>query len=206
MTFTLVTPAGERPVAIPTLGRLSVHNATAAAAVGLAAGLSLDQIVAGLKRGWSAPHRVNVLHAGGVTIIDDSYNASPGSVQAALEILRDLPGRRIAVLGEMRELGEEHEHLHRKVGMLCQRCWDMLVVVDGLVGGGAEGLAQGAAHRRGSDVVPVADRDSAREHLLKMLRPGDVVLVKASRGIALDVLVDELVAALGLRAGEAPAP
>jgi UDP-N-acetylmuramoyl-tripeptide--D-alanyl-D-alanine ligase len=196
MTFTLMTSENERRVHIPTLGRLSVHNATAATAVGLSAGLSIDQIVAGLERGWSAPHRVQIVRAGGVTIIDDSYNASPGSMQAALEILSGLPGRRIAVLGEMRELGDQHEYLHRKVGMLCRKCWDLLVVVDGLAGGGAAALAKGAAHLRGSDVFPVADREAASKRLLEILRPGDVVLVKASRGIELDLLVDDLKSAL----------
>jgi UDP-N-acetylmuramoyl-tripeptide--D-alanyl-D-alanine ligase len=196
MTFRLTTPDGEASVRIPTLGKLSVHNATAAAAVGLAAGLPLDLIVDALAAGWSAPHRVNVISAGDVTIIDDSYNASPGSVRAALEILRDLPGRRIAVLGEMRELGESSDYLHRKVGLLCSRCWDQLVVVDGLAGGAAHGLTVGA-QKRGGTVIPVATRDAAREHLLENLLPGDVVLVKASRGVALDLLVDELVAALG---------
>jgi len=196
MAFRLITPDGEAAVRIPALGKLSVHNATAAAAAGLAAGLPLAMIVDALSRGWSAPHRVNVIRAGGVTIIDDSYNASPGSVQAALEVLADLPGRRIAVLGEMLELGDRAEYLHRKVGLICSQCWDLMVVVDGLQGGGAAGLAVGA-QRRSADVIPVKDRDAARDRLLEMLRPADVVLVKASRGIELDVLVDELVAALG---------
>ena len=196
MTFRLITPDGDAQVRIPTLGKLSVHNATAAAAAGLAVGLPLAEVVESLALGWSAPHRINVIHAGGITIIDDSYNASPGSVQAALEILSDLPGRRIAVLGEMRELGDHAESAHRKVGLLCSRCWDLLVVVDGLPGGGAAGLTVGA-QRRGNDVIPVQDRDAARARLLELLRPGDVVLVKASRGIELDVLVDELVSALG---------
>jgi len=205
MTFRLLSPDGEASVRIPTLGKLSVHNATAAAAVGLAAGLPLDVVVDALATGWSAPHRVNVIKAGDVTIIDDSYNASPGSVLAALEILRDLPGRRIAVLGEMRELGEKSDYLHSKVGLLCSQCWDKLVVVDGLAGGAAHGLTVGS-QKRGDAVIPVAGRDAARERLLEMLRPGDVVLVKASRGIALDLLVDQLVAALGSGTDEAPAP
>jgi UDP-N-acetylmuramoyl-tripeptide--D-alanyl-D-alanine ligase len=207
MTFTLVAPAGERPVRIPTLGRLSVHNATAAAAVGLASGLSLDQVVIGLERGWGAPHRVQVVHAGrGVTIIDDTYNASAGSMQAALQILRDLPGRRVAVLGEMRELGERSHEIHRKLGFTCGTCWDLLIVVDGLPGGGAAGIGETAVLRKTATVIPVADRDAARDRLLEILRPGDVVLVKASRGVALDVLVDELVAALGANGSGTPEP
>ena len=102
----------ERRSGIPTLGRLAVHNGLAAAAVGIAAGVRLDEIETGLATGWSAPHRAELVRAGEVTIVDDSYNASPGSVAAALELLSGLPGRRIAVLGEMLELGEAHESGH----------------------------------------------------------------------------------------------
>ena len=112
MRFTLRTPAGERPVTIPALGRLSVHNALAGAAVGLAAGLDLDAIAKGLEGGWAAPHRAELVRLRGTTIVDDSYNASPGSVLAALDLLAGLPGRRVAVLGTMLELGDGHESGH----------------------------------------------------------------------------------------------
>ena len=94
MRFVLRAERGRRTVTIPTLGRLSVHNALAGAAVGLAAGMTLDEIDAGLADGWSAPHRVAVVRLGGVTIVDDTYNASPRSVIAALDLLAGLPGRR----------------------------------------------------------------------------------------------------------------
>jgi UDP-N-acetylmuramoyl-tripeptide--D-alanyl-D-alanine ligase len=195
MRFDLRVAGDRRTVDIPTLGRLSVHNALAAAAVGLAAGLSLEAIIRALATGWSAPHRAQLVTAGGVTIVDDSYNASPGSVVAALELVSGLPGRKIAVLGEMLELGSDHDDGHRHVGEAAAAVVDHLVVV----GDGANGIAAGVgASGRAAvsfDVVP--DRDAARDRLLEILRPGDVVLVKASRGVALDVLVDELVAALG---------
>ena len=91
MRFVLRIDRAKRPVAIPTLGRLSVHNALAAAAVGNAAGLGIDEIATGLAKGWSSPHRTQIVQAGGVTVVDDSYNASPGSVVAALELLSGLP-------------------------------------------------------------------------------------------------------------------
>jgi UDP-N-acetylmuramoyl-tripeptide--D-alanyl-D-alanine ligase len=189
MAFELETSGGRRPVRIPTLGRLAVHNALAGAAVGISAGLPLEAIVSALAAGWSAPHRGQLRAAGGVTIVDDSYNASPGSVIAALDLLGGLPGRRIAVLGEMLELGDDHVAGHRRVGAAASGVVDRLVVV----GEGANGIAEGTS----APVDRVADRGAARERLLEILEPGDVVLVKASRGIALDVLVDELVAALG---------
>jgi UDP-N-acetylmuramoyl-tripeptide--D-alanyl-D-alanine ligase len=204
MSFELVTAADRRRVAIPTLGRLAVHNALAAAAAGLAAGLPIDGIVAALASGWSAPHRAELLRAGGITSVDDSYNASPGSVAAALELLAGLPGRRIAVLGEMLELGEEHEAGHRRVGEAAASLADVLIVV----GDGASAIADGAlaAGMRPESVSRVADRDEARDLLLALGRPGDVVLVKASRGIALDLLVDDVAAAFGRRPVEMPAP
>lgn len=205
MSFELAAAGGRLPVRIPALGRLAVHNALAGSAAGLAAGLRPDAIVAALATGWSAPHRGDLVRAGGVTIVDDSYNASPGSVAAALELLAGMPGRRIAVLGAMRELGDGHEAGHRRSGA------DAAVVVDRLVvvGDEAAGIAAGAmaAGLDRSAVVQVADRDAARDLLLDELRPGDVVLVKASRGVELDLLVDELRARLdgAARAGRAEA-
>ena len=111
-----MTPAGDRDVSIPGLGRLAVHNALAAVAAGLAAGMTLDEIVPGLGAGSRADHRSVVLRAGGVVIVDDAYNASPASVTAALELLSGLPGRHVAVLGAMRELGTAHDAGHVEAG------------------------------------------------------------------------------------------
>ena len=129
MAFTLRLPDGRHPATIPRLGPLSVHNGVAAAAVGVAAGLSTPEILDGLRGGWSAPHRVQLVRAGGVTLVDDTYNASPGSVVAALDVLAGLPGRRIAVLGEMLELGEGYESGHRAVGEAAAATVDRLVVI-----------------------------------------------------------------------------
>ncbi len=192
MAFRLITPGGEAPVRTPALGRHGVHNALAAAAAGLAAGLSLDLVVAGLARGWQAPHRDQVVRAGELTILDDSYNASPSSMLAALELLSTLPGRHVAVLGEMRELGEAHERGHREVGEAAAGLVAELIVV----GEAAGGITAGAA-RLGPAVVQVPDRESALAALRQRLRPGDTLLVKASRGAELDLIVDELTEAGG---------
>jgi UDP-N-acetylmuramoyl-tripeptide--D-alanyl-D-alanine ligase len=196
MRFVLrTTVAGRRTrrqISIPVLGRLSVHNALAAAAAGLAAGLDMDAVTEGLALGWSAPHRVAVVGAGDVTIVDDTYNASPGSVVAALDLLAGLPGRRVAVLGEMLELGEAAVAGHREVGVAAAATVDLLIVV----GDGARGIADGArsAGLDRSRIVTVPDRGAAVDALRARLAPGDAVLVKASRGVALDELVDALVA------------
>ncbi|HET9435926.1 MAG TPA: UDP-N-acetylmuramoyl-tripeptide--D-alanyl-D-alanine ligase [Candidatus Limnocylindrales bacterium] len=188
-------PARQFPARIPALGRLSVHNALAAAAVGTAAGMLPDGIVRGLAAGWSAPHRGEVLRAGPITIVDDAYNASPTSVAAALELLAGLPGRRVAVLGEMLELGEGTDAGHRDVGRVAAGTCALLCVV----GAGAMGIADGAleAGMPPDRIVRVADREEAADRLGELLRPGDVVLVKASRGIELEVLVDALASTFG---------
>jgi UDP-N-acetylmuramoyl-tripeptide--D-alanyl-D-alanine ligase len=194
MRFVLRAGGRRSPVAIPTLGRLAVHNALAAAAVGLAAGVTLDDIVAGLASGWAAPHRAELVRAGGVTIVDDSYNASPASVAAALELLAGLPGRRVAVLGEMLELGDGHVSGHRAAGEAAAATVELLVVVG--LGAGPIGEAARDAGLAADRVLQVADRDAVLDALRPRLRSGDVVLVKASRGVGLDVLVDQLAAEL----------
>jgi UDP-N-acetylmuramoyl-tripeptide--D-alanyl-D-alanine ligase len=196
MGFVLRLPGDvRRAAATPALGRHGVHNGLAAAAVGQAAGCTPDEIVAGLADGWSAPHRDQLLRAGDVTILDDSYNASPASVLAALDLLASLPAvRRVAVLGEMLELGDAHEAGHRDVGQAAAGVAELLVVV----GDGAVALAD-AAVRAGlpaERVLRVTDASAALEALRPRLRSGDAVLVKASRGIALDGLVESLVAEL----------
>jgi UDP-N-acetylmuramoyl-tripeptide--D-alanyl-D-alanine ligase len=197
MRFRLTTPLGSRAVTIPSPGALSVHNAAAAAAVGVAAGLDLDVIVGGLTTGWVAPHRVDVVRLRGVTVIDDSYNASPASVVAALDLLAGLPGRHVAVLGEMLELGEGHDAGHRTVGAAAAGVVDSLIVVGRDAHGIVEGAVEGglAAER----IQHVPDGEAALDALRPRLRDGDTVLVKASRGIELDRLVD----ALRLELGEA---
>jgi UDP-N-acetylmuramoyl-tripeptide--D-alanyl-D-alanine ligase len=199
MAFRLVTPAGTLEAVIPALGRLAVHNALAGAAAGLAAGMALDEIAPGLAAQGSAPHRSTVHRVHGLAIVDDAYNASPGSMLAAIEMLAGLPGRHAAVLGEMRELGDAHDAGHREVGEAAGRALAELVVVDGGPGGAARGIIEGAlaAGLSPEHAVAVADPAAAVDVLLPRLAPGDVVLVKASRGVELERVVDGLLAALG---------
>ncbi len=201
MRFRLCTPGGETEAALPGLGRLAVHNALAATAAGLAAGMDLASIVPGLAAPSRAEHRSTVHRAGGVTIVDDAYNASPGSMRAALDLLRGLPGRRLAVLGEMLELGDATAAGHVEVGRAAADL-DLVVVVDGDPGGAAEGIVAGAREAAGgARIVPAADADAAVALLAGELRPGDVVLVKASRGVELERVVDGLLGALGAQPG-----
>lgn len=190
MRFDLRLPRGSVPARIPALGRHSVHNALAAAAVGDALGLDATTIVAGLAQPFSVPHRSVLLRAGDWRILDDTYNAAPDSMAAALDLLASLPGRRIAVLGEMLELGDLSDAAHREVGAHAARAAQILVAV-----GPFASLYVGGARAAGMDAAAIVEaptRAAALAQLERRLRPGDVVLVKASRGAELDLLVDDL--------------
>ena len=157
--------------------------------------------MAGLATPWdrASAHRGAIVDGPGITILDDTYNASPPAMVAALEVLGTLPGRPVAVLGEMRELGPGHEDGHRAVGAAAAAVVAELVVVGPAAAGIAAGaLAAGLDPRR---VHAVGDRDEAVAVLRTILRPGDAVLVKASRGAALEAVVDAL--RTGVPAGEA---
>ena len=190
MRFRLIADAGAADVALPALGRHGVHNALAAAAVGLTAGLSLDEIATGLARPASAPHRSTLIETGRWTILDDTYNASPDSMIAALDLLATLPGRHVAVLGEMGELGPESDESHRRVGRHAAQTADVLVGV----GAPAQIYADAAeAEGMDPDVVHTArDHDAAVRGLQHILHDGDVVLLKASNSMRFFDLVDAL--------------
>ncbi|QGQ19594.1 UDP-N-acetylmuramoyl-tripeptide--D-alanyl-D-alanine ligase [Cellulomonas sp. JZ18] len=196
--FRLVhVPAGEeREVTLRLVGEHHVHNALAAATAGLAVGLSLEEVAAGLSAADAlSPHRMHVVERpDGVTVVDDSYNANPDSMRAALKALAVIAGRErrsVAVLGEMLELGDEHRTAHDAIGRLVVRLNIDLTVV---VGDGARAIRDGANHEGswGDEVVLADDVDAAAAFLEQELRPGDVVLVKSSYGAGLWRLGDRL--------------
>jgi UDP-N-acetylmuramoyl-tripeptide--D-alanyl-D-alanine ligase len=138
------------------------------------------------------PHRGSVLRlAGGVVVVDDSYNASPVAVRRLLELLAAAPGRRVAVLGEMYELGEQSPAAHRRVGREAAAACDLLVATGGA---GADELARARPRRRdaGRTLHRAAADEAAGELVGGLLEPGDVVLVKGSRGVGLDRAVEAL--------------
>ena len=190
MRFDLRLPSGVISATIPALGRHSVHNALAAAAVGHALGVDAAQIVAGLAQPFSVPHRTTLVRAGDWRILDDTYNAAPDSMNAALDLLATLPGRRVAVLGEMLELGDMSDDAHRKIGAHAAESAQLLVAVGPFASLYAEGARE--AGMDATAIVETPDREAALVQLERRLRPGDIVLVKASRGAELDLLVNEL--------------
>jgi len=194
-SFTLQAPQGFIPVALPVPGRHNVYNALAAAAVGLRLGLTLDDVAAGLGSAELTAMRMqSFITPGGVTVINDAYNASPASMRAAVETLSSLEvaGRRIAVLGDMAELGSLSELAHFRLGEEVGRAGlDVLVTV----GERAARIAEGA-RAEGMDasrVRPCVTPAEASEVLDDLLAEGDAVLVKASRVMGLEVVVEGIV-------------
>ncbi len=168
-------------------GRHHVYPALAATAVALGDGMTLKEIAAALAEA-RVDLRLTVRPGiNGSTIIDDSYNASPDSMTAALDLLSELPGRRIAVLGHMRELGAAEEDGHRRVGRHTKGRCDALYVV----GDEARVIAEEAGVA-GQDATQFESADKAARALRDELREGDHVLVKASRAVGLESLVDAL--------------
>ncbi|WP_448613133.1 UDP-N-acetylmuramoyl-tripeptide--D-alanyl-D-alanine ligase [Modestobacter sp. URMC 112] len=196
--FTLVAAGEEHPVALRVVGAHQVANALSAAAAALAAGLAPAAVAAALSEaGTRSRWRMEVdRRPDGVTVVNDAYNANPESMRAALSALTGLAGRRrIAVLGAMGELGPNAEAAHTSLGRDAVRAGVDLVVSVGPdaagvhTGARAEWAAAGAGT---AEPVHVPDRDAARRLLAGRLAPGDVVLVKASRSYALEVLAADL--------------
>jgi UDP-N-acetylmuramoyl-tripeptide--D-alanyl-D-alanine ligase len=189
-SFDLVVPGGRSPVELRVAGRHQAENLLAAATAAAALGLSADQIADGARDLQAAPHRGRVYRLpAGAVLIDDSYNASPVAVARMLELLAAADGRRIAVLGEMFELGELSDDAHRAAGAQAARSCELLLAV----GGAAARRLADAARAAGLVAVELAgDADEAARVLDARLRPGDVVLVKGSRGVGLDRTVAAL--------------
>jgi UDP-N-acetylmuramoyl-tripeptide--D-alanyl-D-alanine ligase len=188
--FTLHHGKDRLNVQVPLLGRHSVHTSLRAAAVGLCDGLSWEEIIRGLQSLTSQLRLVAVPGPDNSLILDDTYNSSPESAVAALNLLADLDGRRVAVLGDMLELGPVEEHSHRLVGRRAREVAHILIAV-GRLGRwiGEEALQVGMPADR---VHMVDDAAGAVPVLESVIRPADVILVKGSRGARLDEIVTAL--------------
>lgn len=193
--FTIRAPWGTRRLLHGTPGRHLVPHALAAAIVAQHFDVPLAEVAAALEQGSHAPHRMAIGETvSGATIVDDAYNASPVSVVAALDFLGETPvhvgRRRLAVLGDMLELGPDEERLHREIGAKAAH------LLDGLVAVGERGrwIADAARAEGLRRVATAEDASDAVEVVARELAPaaGDLLLVKASRGIGLEVLVQAL--------------
>jgi UDP-N-acetylmuramoyl-tripeptide--D-alanyl-D-alanine ligase len=189
------TPAGTATLRSPLLGRANLANVLAGIAVAMDAGVPLTDLVERARTLTPASHRGQVLRTpAGVTVLDDSYNANPLAVRRALEVIAadTHATRRIAVLGEMLELGPESVRLHEECGRAVVTAHvDRLVTVGGAPAR-ALGLAAVAAGLAPGAVTHVAESPAAADVTAALVQPGDLVLVKGSRGVRLERVVERL--------------
>ncbi len=175
---------------VPMIGQHSVHTALRAAAVGLVDGLTWQEIVSGLRSGHTQLRLVAVRGQNGALLLDDTYNASPESTLAALNLLSELEGRKVAVLGDMLELGPYEQQGHEMVGVRAARVAEVLVTVGErgrMIAAAARGEGMGA-----KKIVEFENNDPAIKWLRKHLSAKDVVLIKGSHGIRMDRIVAAL--------------
>jgi UDP-N-acetylmuramoyl-tripeptide--D-alanyl-D-alanine ligase len=188
----------RRKVFVPMLGTHTAANALAAIGVGRAMGVDEDLIFQGLAEAAGPEMRLQLQKVHGVTMVNDAYNANPASMRAALDTIMNLPcrGRRIAVLGDMRELGQSSDRYHREIGEFAATCkLDLLACV-----GAKATLIAEAAQDAGMDESQVShftDAPAAAKAVPKWLRTGDLVLLKASRGIRLESVAQVIAAGEG---------
>jgi UDP-N-acetylmuramoyl-tripeptide--D-alanyl-D-alanine ligase len=191
----VVTPLGEAAMHVPLLGSGNLSNVLAATAVALELGVPLDQIAARAAALQPAPHRGAVLRLStGITVVDDSYNSSPTALRRALDVIArdDRPGRKAAVLGEMLELGAHSRALHEECGRAAAAAGLNRLIAVG--GDAARSLADAAvaAGLPAAVVSWVPDSVAAAHLIVEWAGPGDLVLVKGSRGIKTDLVVERM--------------
>lgn len=177
-------------VKVPLIGQHSVHTVLRAAAVGLVENLSWQDIITGLTSGHAQLRLVAVRSESGALLLDDTYNASPESSLSALNLLADLDGRRLAVLGDMLELGQYERQGHEMVGLRAAQVSEYLITV-----GERSHITAEAARRAGMKTNHIYEYEKPGEviaFLKGFLTPKDVVLIKGSRGIHMDQIVSAL--------------
>jgi UDP-N-acetylmuramoyl-tripeptide--D-alanyl-D-alanine ligase len=188
--FTILEGAHRCRAQLPVAGLHMVQNAVLAVAAGRAFGLSIEECAAGLAAAPLTKARLQIKEIGGVHFLDDSYNANPDSMKAALQTLVELnaEGKRMAVLGEMRELGAESERGHREVGETAATLGvDQLITI----GDAAELIAQGARSAGLDKVSSVGSTREAADLLGEIAEPGDLVLIKGSRAARTEEVIQE---------------
>lgn len=181
--FDVVTAGGREPARLPLVGEHNILNALAAVAVGVVRGLTLAEAVGALATLAPADKRGQVVQLGNITVINDCYNSNPKALHAMVDALAAMKaGRRIVVAGEMLELGPAAEEMHRAAGRhIAEKKIDVLVGVRGL----AQAVVDGA-RQAGAAAEFVATPEEAGEWLARETHDGDVVLLKASRGVKLE--------------------
>jgi UDP-N-acetylmuramoyl-tripeptide--D-alanyl-D-alanine ligase len=177
-------------VKVPLIGRHSVHTALRAAAVGLVEGMNWQEILEGLSQGHTQLRLVAVRSEGGALLLDDTYNASPESMLAALNLLDELDGRKVAVLGDMLELGPYERGGHEMVGLRAAQVANVLLTL----GERAHVIAEAARRvtRKAGTIIEFDEIEPLVEWLKSNLTPKDVVLIKGSHGLRMDRITGSL--------------
>ena len=191
MQCTVKTPKTRFDVTIPALGSHMIYPVLMACAIGERFGLTGEELKAGIEAFVPTKMRMNVVRQGEVTILDDAYNANPQSMRAGLEVLSQSGGEsRVAILGDMFELGVLGPELHRSVGEFA----GSLENIDALLAVGelAWNIYDAACGSNIPDVIHAKDKAEAKAFLPNLVKPGAVVLLKASRGMAFEELVAEV--------------
>lgn len=185
--FTACFDGQELLLHVPSPGPHMVYNALAAVAAGLALGMEPEAIAKGIAEYAPISGRMCIEQKNGITVLNDVYNANPGSVRAALDVLAYAEGRRVCVLGDMFELGKDAERYHKQTGTYAAKKTDRVLCVGALSRHTCEG-----AKEAGADAAWFETQDALLGALSDLIEQGDTVLVKASRGMRLERTVERL--------------
>lgn len=189
MSFTANYAGQSQRMHVPALGLHSVYNALAAVSAGLLLGMGMDEIAEGIETYQPLPGRMNVKKIVRYTVIDDTYNANPTSVQASVDVLKKCSGRRVCILGDMRELGPESARLHEQVG---EYVADSEIERILCVGADSEHMFHGVCKTAPDRALYFETQESLIASLSELIQQGDTILVKASRGMHLEQTVQFL--------------
>lgn len=190
VTAKICTPEWKQEVCIPIPGKHNVYNALAATAAGTLLDLTEEEILRGIRQAETISGRNNFIKAGNMLVIDDCYNANPVSMQASLEVLGHGEGRKVAILGDMGELGTDEESLHYQVGAaVMDNHIDLLLTAGPL----ARKIADYIRDHEGTlEVHSYDDKEGLRQELSQYLKDGDVILVKASHFMDFHEIVKDI--------------
>jgi UDP-N-acetylmuramoyl-tripeptide--D-alanyl-D-alanine ligase len=191
--FTLVTWNGKVRIHLPTLGSHNIYNALAAASVGSLFRINLDEIKKALESYTGMSMRMQKLMVEGINIIDDTYNSNPVSLRAAVNYISETKcdGKRVVVIGDMLELGEQSESLHREAGQFIASCPIQMLITVGDMSAKLADAALRAGFAKDKLVVCQTNMDAVSV-LREILHENDVVLIKGSRGMKMDEIVKSL--------------
>lgn len=185
------TPDGAFPLEVKLPGEHQIYNALAATAVAMKLGMTPQEIAAGAAKVQAMGGRSHLIRTNRYVVLDDCYNANPVSMKAAVELLTNAVGRKVAILGDMFELGEKETQLHAGIGTFCAECGiDEVICVGSLSANMAQAAKESGA--AGMQVYHYEELEQLRRDLPGLLHPGDNILIKASHAMHFEKLVEDL--------------